>query len=72
VGRHHLVQLESNYAEGQSDLDTQLYLCVGEAEEAQAPEARMVSAFEDFAQRLEGRAYPSLRMRHEVLPARRT
>jgi hypothetical protein len=28
----------------------------------------MVSAFEDFAQRLEGRAYPSLRMRHEVLP----
>jgi len=65
---HHLVRLESDYAAAQSDLDTQLYLCVGEAEEAQAPEARMVTAFEDFAQRLESRAYPSLRMRHEVLP----
>jgi uncharacterized protein len=64
----HLVQLEANYAETHSDLDTQLYLCVGEAEEAQAPEVRMVSAFRAFARRLEGRAYPSLRMRHEVLP----
>jgi predicted alpha/beta superfamily hydrolase len=63
----HLVRLEAAYAEAHRDLDTQLYLCVGEAEQAQAPEARMVSALEDFAQRLQGRGYPSLRMRHEVL-----
>lgn len=63
----HLVRLEEDYARGHADLATRLYLCVGEAEEAQAPEARMVSAFSAFAERLGRRAYPSLRLTHEIL-----
>jgi predicted alpha/beta superfamily hydrolase len=66
--KRHLVEQEERHAATHADLDAQLYLCVGEAEEAQAPDAAMVSAFRDFAQRLDGRAYPSLRLRHEVLP----
>ena len=63
-----LLGLEDAYARSHADLDAALYLCVGSAEEAQAPEARMVSGFRAFASRLEARAYPSLRMTHEVLP----
>lgn len=63
----HLVRLEEDYAGRHTDLATQLYLCVGEAEEAQAPEARMVSDFSAFAERLQSRAYPSLRLTHEIL-----
>ena len=49
------------------DLAAQIYLCVGEAEEAQAPEVKMVSALNAFVRRLEGRAYRSLALSHEVL-----
>jgi predicted alpha/beta superfamily hydrolase len=63
-----LVGLEETYARSHTDLDAALYLCVGGAEEAQAPEARMVSAFRSFASRLEARSYPSLRLTHDVLP----
>jgi predicted alpha/beta superfamily hydrolase len=65
---HQLVGLEEEFARGHADLAAALYLCVGGAEEAQAPEARMVSAFREFASRIEARAYPSLRLTHEVLP----
>ena len=65
---HQLVGLEEEFARSHADLDAALYLCVGGAEEAQAPEARMVSAFRAFASRMEARAYPSLRLTHEVLP----
>lgn len=64
----YLLQLEHDYAQQNADLKAELYLCVGEAEEAQAPEAKMVSAFRDFAGRLESRSYPSLGLVHEVLP----
>jgi predicted alpha/beta superfamily hydrolase len=64
---HQLVGMEEEFARGHADLDAALYLCVGGAEEAQAPQARMVSAFRDFTSRLEARAYPSLRLTHEVL-----
>jgi predicted alpha/beta superfamily hydrolase len=64
----HLVRLEQRFADTHSDLDTRLYLCVGEAEEAQAPAVRMVSEFSDFAERLKGRSYPSLRVAHDILP----
>jgi uncharacterized protein len=64
----HLIEQEERYATTHADLDAQLYLCVGEAEEAQAPEAKMVSELEAFARRLEGRAYRSLSLSHEVLP----
>lgn len=63
-----LERLEEEFAGGHDDLDAQLYLCVGEAEEAQAPETKMVSHCTAFAARLAGRNYPSLRMTHEVLP----
>jgi predicted alpha/beta superfamily hydrolase len=63
-----LVAMEEEFARSHADLDAALYLCVGSAEEAQAPEARMVSAFRKFASKLEARAYPSLRLTHEVLP----
>ncbi len=65
---HHLVHLEEDFARSHADLDAALHLCVGGAEEAQAPAARMVSAFREFASRIEARAYPSLRLTHEVLP----
>jgi predicted alpha/beta superfamily hydrolase len=64
----HLTGLEESYAKTHDDLDAQLYLCVGEAEEAQAPEVKMVSELKAFAGRLEGRAYPSLALSREVLP----
>jgi predicted alpha/beta superfamily hydrolase len=64
----HLIELEESYATSHDDLTAQLYLCVGEAEEAQAPEIKMVSELEAFAGRLEGRAYGSLSLAHEVLP----
>lgn len=64
----YLADLEEAYAAAHADLDAQIYLCVGEAEEIQAPEARMVSALGAFADRLRARDYPSLRLRHEVLP----
>lgn len=65
---HMLVGLEDAFARGHADLDAALYLAVGAAEEAQAPAARMVSAFREFASTLEARAYPSLRLTHDVLP----
>lgn len=65
--KRHLIELEESYAKTHADLDAQLYLCVGEAEEAQAPEVKMVSELEAFARRLEGRAYRSLSLSHEVL-----
>jgi predicted alpha/beta superfamily hydrolase len=64
----HLLRLEENYANEHPDLDAQLFLCVGGAEEAQAPEVRMVSEFSAFTERLKDRAYPSLRITHEILP----
>ena len=64
----HLSKLEASYASARDDLPTQLYLCVGEAEERQAPEAKMVSTFSAFVERLEARAYPSLILSHEILP----
>jgi predicted alpha/beta superfamily hydrolase len=64
----HVVGVEEQFARSHADLDAALYLCVGGAEEAQAPEARMVSAFRAFASKLEARAYPSLRLTHDVLP----
>jgi len=63
----HLIELEERYARTHDDLAAQLYLCVGEAEEAQAPEVRMVSELEAFAGRLDGRGYRSLALSHEVL-----
>ena len=63
-----LVGIEEEFARSHADLDAALHLCVGGAEEAQAPAARMVSAFREFASKLEARAYPSLRLTHEVLP----
>jgi predicted alpha/beta superfamily hydrolase len=36
----HLSKLEASHARAHDDLPTELYLCVGEAEERQAPEAR--------------------------------
>jgi predicted alpha/beta superfamily hydrolase len=65
--RRHLIALEESYAKRHHDLDAQLYLCVGEAEEAQAPEVKMVSELQAFAGRLEDRAYRSLSLSHEVL-----
>jgi predicted alpha/beta superfamily hydrolase len=67
-GDDQLVRTEEEFAGSHADLCAALHLCVGGAEEAQAPEARMVSAFREFASRLEARAYPSLRLTHEVLP----
>lgn len=64
--KRHLIELEESYAKNHGDLDAQLYLCVGEAEEAQAPEIKMVSELEAFARRLEGRSYRSLSLTHEV------
>ncbi len=64
----HLIQLEGTYAAENDDLAAQLYLCVGEAEEAQDPNARMVSNFTAFSERLAGREYPSLEMTAQVLP----
>lgn len=66
-GDGHLAKLEEKFAEANSDLNVQLYLCVGEAEEAQDPNAKMVSGFKAFVQQLEGRSYPSLSMTHEIL-----
>lgn len=63
----HLIGQEESYATAHDDLDAQLYLCVGEAEEAQAPEVKVVSELAAFARRLEGRAYRSLSLSHEVL-----
>lgn len=67
-GNHQLLGIEQAYATNHTDLDAALYLCVGGAEEAQAPEAKMVSTFQTFASTIEARAYPSLRLAHEVLP----
>ncbi len=64
----HLIRLEETFAAENVDLATQLYLCVGGAEEAQDPNARMVSNFTAFADRLATRKYPSLKMTAEVLP----
>lgn len=64
----HLFALESGFAAENDDLAAQLYLCVGEAEEAQDPIARMVSNFIAFADHLAGRNYPSLSMTAQVLP----
>lgn len=63
----HVSECEANYVASHDDLAAQLYLCVGEAEEAQAPEIRMVSELEAFAARLRGRGYRSLSLAHEVL-----
>ena len=63
-----LAGIEEEFARSHADLDAALYLCVGGEEEAQAPAARMVSAFREFASKIEARAYPSLRLTHEVLP----
>jgi predicted alpha/beta superfamily hydrolase len=63
-----LVGIEEEFARSHADLDAALYLCVGSEEEAQAPAARMVSAFREFASKIEARAYRSLRLTHEVLP----
>lgn len=63
----YLIELEGSYARTHDDLDAQIYLCVGEAEEAQAPDVRMVSELQAFAERLDGRAYPSLSLATEVL-----
>jgi uncharacterized protein len=65
---HQLLGLEQEFARSHGDLAAALYLCVGGEEEAQAPAARMVSTFLEFVSRIEGRAYPSLRLKHEVLP----
>lgn len=65
---HQLIGLEEEFARSHADLDAALFLCVGGAEEAQAPEARMVSGFRGFASKIEARGYPSLRLTHEVLP----
>jgi len=65
--KRYLVGLEESYAKAHDDLPAQLYLCIGGAEEAQAPEMRMVSELRDFAERLAGRDYPSLSVSHEVL-----
>jgi len=65
--KRHLIELEESYAMGHDDLDARLYLCVGEAEEAQAPELKMASELLAFARRLESRAYRSLALSHEVL-----
>lgn len=67
-GNGQLIGLEDEFASSHADLDAALHLCVGGAEEAQAPETRMVSSFREFASKLEARAYPSLRLTHEVLP----
>jgi predicted alpha/beta superfamily hydrolase len=64
---HQLLALEDAFARSHDDLDAALYLCVGSAEEAQAPAVRMVSVFREFASTLEARAYPSLRVTHQVL-----
>jgi predicted alpha/beta superfamily hydrolase len=64
----YLVQLEDDFAAGNDDLAAKLYLCVGEAEEAQDPNARMVSNFIAFSDRMVARGYPSLAMTAEVLP----
>lgn len=64
---HQLVHLEEEFARSHADLDAALYLCVGGEEEAQAPSARMVSTFREFASKIEARAYPSLRLKYEVL-----
>jgi uncharacterized protein len=63
----HVIEREESYAKACADLDAQLYLCVGQAEEAQAPEMKMVSELEAFARCLHGRAYRSLSLSHEVL-----
>jgi predicted alpha/beta superfamily hydrolase len=63
-----LLERERQFATTNDDLAAQLYLCVGEAEEAQAPEAKMVTNFVSFAETLSGRNYPSLRMTSQVLP----
>jgi predicted alpha/beta superfamily hydrolase len=63
-----LVRMEDAFARSHTDLPAALHLCVGGAEEAQAPAVRMVSAFREFASTIEARAYPSLRLTHEVLP----
>jgi hypothetical protein len=65
---YQLVCMEEEFARSHTDLAAALHLCVGGAEEAQAPDARMVSAFREFASKIEARAYPSLRLTHEVLP----
>jgi predicted alpha/beta superfamily hydrolase len=65
---HQLVRIEEEFARSHADLDAALHLCVGAAEEAQAPEIRMVSTFREFASKIEARGYPSLRLTHEVLP----
>lgn len=62
-----LIQREESYAKTNTDLAGRLYLSVGEAEEAQAPEVKMVSELEAFAQRLAARGYRSLSLSHEVL-----
>lgn len=64
----HIMACEERYAKAHDDLDTQLYLCIGAAEEAQAPDARMVSEFEIFTRQLEARNYSSLSLQHEILP----
>jgi predicted alpha/beta superfamily hydrolase len=65
--KQYLIGLERSYAKTHDDLTAQLYLCVGEAEEAQAPEVKMVSELTSFAERLAGRVHPSLSVSHEVL-----
>lgn len=62
-----LVQMEESYAQAHEDLDAGLYMAVGELEEAQDPNAKMVSNFRELVGSLEGRGYPSLRLTHDVL-----
>ena len=64
-----MLDIEAEYAASHDDLAATVFLSAGQEEDALGTDFNMVGNVVDLAARLEGHAYPSLKLTHQVLPA---